>query len=182
MTLCPHCEAYSPVRTLRRHREVFFNLNTNSWKKDPSLAMTKSPILRLTTRFHKTIVHPIMATDTVNLRVAMIYFNKHCLVTRFGMTFSMMKLIKTSLKTTTFHPLMQIRHSSLPTAHYSIALLSCFFQDLFSYTRQRNGIFVVIIKTILSSSIIFQQLVCHICLSISWVAVLVPKRNWIGRG
>ena len=37
MTLCPHCEQYIPARTFRRHREEFFNFNTNSWNKDPGL-------------------------------------------------------------------------------------------------------------------------------------------------
>ena len=37
MTLCPHCETYLPTRTFRRHREVFFDLNTNSWRRDPCL-------------------------------------------------------------------------------------------------------------------------------------------------
>jgi hypothetical protein len=37
MTLCPHCETYLPARTFRRHRDLFFNVNTNSWEKDPTL-------------------------------------------------------------------------------------------------------------------------------------------------
>ena len=37
MTLCPHCQAYLPARTFRRHREIFFDTATNSWQKDRKL-------------------------------------------------------------------------------------------------------------------------------------------------
>ena len=42
MTLCPHCEAYLPARTFRRHRDTFFDSNPNSWQKDPSLVNSSS--------------------------------------------------------------------------------------------------------------------------------------------
>ena len=42
MTLCPHCESYLPPTTFRRHRLLYFKLDSNTWKKDPDLASSSS--------------------------------------------------------------------------------------------------------------------------------------------
>ena len=42
MTLCLHCESYLPPRTFRRHRLLYFKLDSNTWEKDPDLASSSS--------------------------------------------------------------------------------------------------------------------------------------------
>ena len=126
MMLCPHCEAYLPARTFRRHRDTFFDSNANSWEKDRSLANSSSDESAFIEIDDASFSNPPCSLSSLINRIALVtYSTSHCLTMRFGIMFQITKSTKILVKILISHLLRQIRDNVLPTVVWLIAWLFC---------------------------------------------------------